>query len=429
MEKNIEILIDKRKERTYFEVPFEVPENVCKMEVSYSYKRRDIHADELGNVCNSEINIIDIAIRDESMSFRGASGSERLYFYITENEATPGYIKGAIGKGNWAIILGAYKVQEEGCTVKINVKFTYKERVLLKGDTHVHSVHSDGKYDVENNINMAKLYNMDFLFLTDHNTFSQNEYAGSSDGLVVLPGMEWTHYEGHANFIGIEKPIKYFVSNDKETTISILNEARKNGATVILNHPFCRSCPWKWGFDVPFDAVEIWNGPIKDADYDAINWWHKRLTEGDIIPIVGGSDSHKNELFRMIGTPTTFLYSDSRGYSDIINAIKKGHSFISYTQNGPIIDFSIGSSILGDCISYRAGLKGKAVIQNLASGDKIKLISDKGDEALFEITNLNTKVLDFEVKKRLFYRIEVWREVIPKLPSLVSISNPIYIRE
>jgi hypothetical protein len=426
---NFERLITKDKEKTYFEIPFSIPLNVSKLEVSYTYKRRDITENEVGDVFNKEINVIDIAIRDESKSFRGWSGSERLYFYITENEATPGYVRGNINDGEWALILGAYKIEEEGCLVSINIKFTPKERVLLKGDLHMHSEHSDGKYDVDNVVNMAKLHGMDFIFLTDHNTFSQNEYIRSSDSLVVMPGMEWTHYKGHCNFLGVKSPIKNFVANDKEKTVEIMQEARKSGAFITLNHPFCRYCGWKWGFDVPYDAVEIWNGSMKDSEIDAVEWWHSKLVEGERIPIVGGSDSHKNEMFRMIGGPTTFLYSNSKGQSDIIRALKEGHGFVSYTANGPVIDFSIGNAIMGDVIEIHEEQIASVRVSNLSLGDEIKLISDKGIEETYKVTNENIKAFKFETNECKFYRLEVWRQVIPGAKMMVSISNPIYIRK
>lgn len=426
-ELNFERLITKDKEKAYFEIPFSIPKDVSRLEVSYAYKRRDITENEAGDVFNKEINVIDIAVRDENKSFRGWSGSERLYFYITENEATPGYVRGVINEGEWALILGAYKIQEEGCSVSINIKFTFKERVLLKGDLHMHSEHSDGKYNVENVINMAKLHGMDFIFLTDHNTFSQNEYIRSSDSLVVMPGMEWTHYKGHCNFLGVQSPINNFVANDKEKTVEIMQEARQSGAFITLNHPFCRYCGWKWGFDVPFDAIEIWNGPMKDSELDAVEWWHSRLVEGERIPIVGGSDSHKNEMFRMIGAPTTFIYSESRGQSDIIKALKAGHGFVSFTASGPIIDFNIKDAIMGDLIEEAQGLKGMAKVSNLSIGDEIRLISDKGMEAVYKISTESTKTFSFEASERKFYRLEVWRQVIPGNKLLAAISNPIYI--
>ncbi|MBC2582304.1 CehA/McbA family metallohydrolase [Clostridium sp. DJ247] len=427
-ELNIERLIAKSEEKTYFEIPFKVPENVSKLEVSYSYKRRSISESETGDIFNKEINVVDIAIMDESKSFRGWSGSERLYFYITENEATPGYVRGIINEGEWAIILGAYKIQEEGCIVNVNIKFTPKERVLLKGDLHIHSIHSDGKYDVSDVINLAKLHGMDFIFLTDHNTFSQCDGIVTSDSLVVLPGMEWTHYNGHCNFLGVKNPIKNFVSNDKDKTVEIMKEAKAKGALITLNHPYCQNCGWKWGFDVPFDAVEVWNGPIKKSEYDAVQWWNSKLIAGERIPIVGGSDSHKNELFRMIGTPTTFLYSNSRGQSDIIKAIKNGHAFVSYTANGPIIEFSVGDAIMGDCIDLKENQTGLVKVQNVGFKDEIKLISDKGIEKMYSIHDENTKTFSFHIEERVFYRVEVWREIIPHMTALVSVSNPIYIR-
>jgi hypothetical protein len=426
---SFEMLVDKSKEKTYFEIPFYVPGDISKLEVSYTYKRRDIRESETGDVFNKEINVIDIAVRDENKSFRGWSGSERLYFYITENEATPGYVRGRINEGEWALILGAYKIQDEGCPVSISIKFTLKERVLLKGDLHMHSEHSDGKYDVENVINMAKLHGMDFIFLTDHNTFSQNEYIKSSDSLVVIPGMEWTHYNGHCNFLGVKSPIKNFVANDKKKTVEIMQEARNSGAFITLNHPFCRNCGWKWGFDVPYDAVEIWNGPMKDSEIDAVEWWHSKLAAGERLPIVGGSDSHRNEMFRMVGGPTTFVYSASKGESDIIKALREGHSFVSYTANGPVIDFSIGSAIMGDVIETTEGQVGSVKISNVSLGDEIKLISDMGIEHTYKVTNEQAKTFKFEINERKFYRLEVWRQVIPGAKTLVSISNPIYIRK
>lgn len=426
---NIEEIINKSKEKTYFEITFQVPENISKIEVSYSYKRRAITESETGDIKTKEINIVDIAIRDENKAFRGWSGSDRESFYITENQATPGYVRGVINKGEWAIVLGAYKIQEEGCRVDINIKFTLKERVLIKGDLHGHSEHSDGKYDIGNVINIAKLHGMDFMFLTDHNTFTQNDCITYGNTPLVIPGMEWTHYDGHCNFLGVKRPINNFVSNDKKKTIEIMEEAKRNGALVILNHPFCPNCGWKWGFDVPYDCIEIWNGPIKKAEYDAIAWWNSKLAEGEKIPIVGGSDSHKNEFFRMTGTPSTFLYSESKGQSDIIKAIKNGHGFISYCPTGPVIEFSAQDAIMGDTIELKENMIAFAKVYNLTAKDVIKLISDKGVEKEINVSDECTKVFTFDIKNRIFYRIEVWREIIPMFLSLASISNPIYIRK
>lgn len=419
--------IDKKMQRTYFEVPFDVPENVEKLEVTYSYDRRITEFDNSGGTYLHEINVVDMFLRDQNHAFRGTSGSDRTYFSITENEATPGYVKGKIGAGQWALILGAYKIMNSGCDVGIKITFTAKQRVLLKGDLHMHSLNSDGRYSVDEIIKIAKRRGLDYIFLTDHNNYVQNSEICSSDELVVMPGMEWTHYEGHANFLGVYRPVTNIISNDKQTTVSIINSARKNGAVVFLNHPMCNSCPWKWGFDVPFDGIEIWNGPIKDSDYDAIKWWHGELKGGRHIPAVGGSDSHRDEFLRMIGTPTTFVYSESRGESDIIAAIRAGSVFISYSPDGPVIELSVDGFSLGQTAPKDGPHECVLSVSHLNRTDVLKLLSDEGEEKEFTVASQSAVKLSQKLRGTKFVRAEVWRTFAPGVTMLAAVSNPVYL--
>ncbi len=84
----------------------------------------------------------------------------------------------------------------------------------------------------------------------------------------MLPGSEWTHYKGHAGFLGVAQPYKgSFVSNSLAETQARLKEAQSLGAMVVLNHPFCPQCPWLWGFEaVAHDAVEVWNGVMSERN-------------------------------------------------------------------------------------------------------------------------------------------------------------------
>ncbi len=425
-ETEIPVWIEKSREGTYFEVPFEVPDDVERLEISYDYRRRDFRQ-EGGSEYDPEINIVDLAVRDETGGFRGASGSERKEIYFTENEATPGYLCGKIGKGTWALVLGAYRIAREGCSVKVRIRAAFRHRVLLKGDLHLHTWNSDGKYSVEDVEKAARLHGMDFIFLTDHNTFSQNDQIHSSDALVVLPGMEWTHYRGHANFLGVKRPVERIFANDKKTVSSIFREAEKRGAMVILNHPFCRFCPWKWGFDVPFDGVEIWNGPMKESEYDAIRWWDEQLKKGRKLPAVGGSDAHRSELFRMIGTPTDFVYSDSRGASDIMKAIRGGSLFISYIPEGPTIDLKAGGASMGGTAPSPDVRSGVLKIGRIRPGDTVRLISNRGVEKELTIRNQSAETMDFRAEGRKYFRAEVWRTLFPGVTALASISNPVYL--
>lgn len=426
LESEAELYIEKKKEGTYWTVPFQMLDHMERLEVSYSYQRWNRKVYENGDECRSEDNIVDIGLFDERGNLRGASGSARQSFFISENEATPGYLKGALHAGKWAVFLGACKIQGDGCKVKIHFGFKMKQKVLLKGDLHLHSVHSDGECEVADLLRMASLQKLDYVFLTDHNTYAQNEEIPQANGLVALPGMEWTHYKGHSNFLGVMAPVRNTLSNDLQTTVQIMSAARKNGAVVVLNHPFSRDLPWAWGPNVPFDAVEIWNGP--DADYNAIRWWNERLSEGERIPIVGGSDFHRLGTPRMIGTPTTFLYCSSCGKSDILDAIRKGHAFIGCSPTCPVLHFSIAGGVMGDSVEYTEDMTGSVRSENVANEDRIRLISDQGVELETVVKNKNVKNFSFPVAAHKFYRLEVWRGPVPLHMTLAALSNPIYLR-
>lgn len=424
---SIDLTIDPSQEKTYFEVPFEMPRNVARFELRYRYRRGEPTDAGTGGVALRELNAVDLALQDEKGRFRGASGTERLCVYLTENEATPGYIPGQLGAGKWAVVFGAYKIQPGGCPVTIELRFTFRKTVLLRGDLHVHSVHSDGKYTVDDILRTARLHGLDYIFLTDHNNYVQNDRLSSSDALVVLPGMEWTHYRGHANFLGVRRPVTDFWSNDRQKTAAVLAQARENGAMVVLNHPFDPSCGWKWGFDVPFDAVEIWNGPIKAADTAAIEWWHAQLCAGMRIPAVGGSDFHRAEMFRQIGTPCTYIYSASRGCSDILDALRRGRCFVAYSPEGPVVELTAGGSVMGDTVDNPPARGGCLTVRQARPGDIFRLITDRGVE--YEETNRDAveKRIPFSIETRRFYRAEVWREFGPQMTRLAAITNPLYI--
>lgn len=77
----------------------------------------------------------------------------------------------------------------------------------------------------------------------------------------MIPGMELTTNQGHANFLGIIAPVQDFRVNSSEQVKERIREARSNGARIVLNHPHCPNCGWEWDWAADYDWVEIWNGP------------------------------------------------------------------------------------------------------------------------------------------------------------------------
>jgi len=62
-----------------------------------------------------------------------------------------------------------------------------------KGDFHIHTNYSDGKYSPKEIIEMAKKYHVDIIAITDHDTVAgirEAVKAGIENGIKVIPGIE-----------------------------------------------------------------------------------------------------------------------------------------------------------------------------------------------------------------------------------------------
>ena len=88
----------------------------------------------------------------------------------------------------------------------------------MKADLHMHSVHSDGTYEVKNLLDYAKTKGLDIVALTDHDSVEGVSEAvdyGKKIGIKVIPAMELsTYYNGESvhvlgYFINVIKYLSY----------------------------------------------------------------------------------------------------------------------------------------------------------------------------------------------------------------------------
>ncbi|WP_297997210.1 CehA/McbA family metallohydrolase [uncultured Oscillibacter sp.] len=414
--------ISKEKEGSYYERVFSVPENVCRLDIHYEY-RRYREAEAPPGVClRTEESVVDLALRDGRGNYLGASGAGRGNIHLSPWDSSPGYARTEIGAGDWAVIVGAYKVPDQGVSVLYTVTFTYRERTLLIGDIHVHTTASDGAFPSRAAALMAKDAGLDFLFLTDHNGYAHNRMLPEVEGLTVLPGSEWTHYQGHAGMLGVSRPLSSaFCVNSRKEAWEKLAEARRNGALLVLNHPFCPSCGWHFGFkDKGFDLIEAVNGgTVPQANRKCLRWWHEQLCRGKRYPIAGGSDYHRPEPGRHMGQPSTAVYAMSRSPADILEALRQGESYIIAWPGAPVLWAEAEGAVLGG--TARRGAETRIRLEGLRGGDRIRLITDLQREDIL----CGPDTFRLELERRFpgarFVRFEVLRR-----SSLILLSNPIY---
>ena len=205
-------------------------------------------------------------------------------------------------------------------------------------------------------------------------------------GLTLIPGVEWTHYEGHANFLGVDQPYDTpFAANSADEVHARFQSARDRGALIVINHPQDDTCSFKFDMQtLPFDCFEVWNGPFRESNMRALGLWQSLLTAGRKIPIVGGSDYHRDNLFQILGGPTTCVYAMSSSPADILAALRSGHSFITFAPNGPTLELSAADKMMGDTVAWGDVKTIQISAAGLVAGDVIRVVTANGSEPIFE---------------------------------------------
>jgi len=409
-----------------------MPPDVEALSLTYRYERHN--GSETGGaagrfISRQEMNTLDLGLIAPDGTQVGDTGSDKTSIQVSETEATPGYRPCRLVPGEWRIILGAYKVAPEGVAVTYELAFTLKRLRLLKGDLHAHTLASDGVLTVDELGHHALRHGLDFLAVTDHNQMISTEALPHIPGLTLIPGIEWTHYKGHANFTGVDQPYDgSFMANTPEEIQARFASARERGALITINHPFDEGCPFLFDLDsLPFDCLEIWNGPMRMSNIQSIAMWSGLLVAGKKVPICGGSDYHRSQLFLFPGGPTTCVYAPSAGASDILSALRQGHAYIVYAPDGPTLEFTAREALLGDSVPFSRVREMQVTVNGLNAGDVLQVVTGQGGVPLLKAASSGNFQGDFVMPAPGFARVEILREFVPGVPMLPAlVSNPIY---
>lgn len=409
--------IPEDKQGQYITLPFDVPETIEEITVHLKVE-------------NEAVNTIDLGLEDPS-GMRGWSGGARRKIFVREDRATPGYLIEEITPGKWGVVLNAYEITGV-CNVEVNVEMQPKVARWIKGDLHMHSNHSDSPYSLSEVITNAKEAGLEYIALTDHNTFSQNYAYEPQEELVIIPAVELTTNRGHSNFYGVNQPFRDFRCQTVDDVKRVIAEGKESGALISVNHPFCNHCWWDWGLEeFEFHFVEIWNGPWHERNLRALNWWQSQLVQGKRIIAIGGSDKHGPDEWINYGGPTTFIKASAHNPKGILSALKLGKATISSSPDGPLIDLSINDYQMGDTVALSKELNDHNLhvsIRNFQGGT-IKVYSSSGlinESTLGEGDHQLTYQID---KNNSFYRVELWSEDTQlQYYTPQAISNPIFIK-
>jgi len=203
-----------------------------------------------------------------------------------------------------------------------------------RGNTHAHSINSDGDSSPDTVARWYREHGYNFLFITDHDHVTDvapvNALLGAEERFLLLPGEEITQWgedpgrsSAHVNALfatalilpmglshcpgaltscGAHAPANMPLAETFQTNIAAI--ARQHGIAQI-NHP-----NYHWSvrpqdlYDIPDGSLlEIWNGQRRinnlggdagngDLRPSAAGYWDILLSRGKIVWGVGSDDSH-----------------------------------------------------------------------------------------------------------------------------------------
>jgi hypothetical protein len=418
-------------------VPFEVPAGLAELEVRH--------------VVEDSANILDFGV-DAPEGFRGYGGGNTEAAVIGVAASSRSYLTGPLTPGTWNVVIGKARVEVSPARYRLEVTFRtaatlapqpqrtpYVPAAALMnaarwyaGDFHVHSTESgDARASMDQVAAFARSRGLDFIELSEHNTRSQLDYyadvQGRHPGLLLIPGVEFTTFDGHANGIGATEWVDHRFGLDGETMESAAQKLTAQGAALSINHPVldlgtaCIGCAWK--HPIPkehLSAVEIQTGGYDKTGLlfskQAIGFWDRLLNQGLHLAPIGGSDDHRGgtgtgSFDSPIGSPTTMVFATELSAEAIVAAVKAGRTVVKLQGPAdPMVELHVGAAGIGDTarvdkpvvtarVTGGAGTQLKWVVDGAAQGEPVEV---EGSD--FE----TTLALDAPSTGEVRVRAEVW---------------------
>jgi hypothetical protein len=361
----------------HFLVPFEVPAGTAEIEVRH---------DDL-----SASNILDWGLLDPAEA-RGWGGGNEEPAIVGERAASRSYVSGPIRAGTWQVVVGKAQIAERPARYHIEVvlrrsptlpaepeRRDYAPSEPLEraerwyaGDFHVHSRESgDARPTLDDIASFARSRGLDFVLLSEHNTLSQLQLLNAAQerhpALLLLPGMEFTTYAGHANVIGATRWVDHKIGMPGVTIEGAVRAFHEQGALFSINHPtfelggLCIGCAWR--HTLPADevnAVEIASGGWDKAGQlfteSAIAFWDGLCAQGAHAAPIGGSDDHRagvglNAVQSPIGDPMTLVRAGELSVRGIVDGVRRGRTVVKLQGPAdPMIELRAGAAWAGDTV-------------------------------------------------------------------------------
>jgi len=307
-------------------------------------------------------------------------------------------------------------------------------------ELHCHTLHSDGRFTVDELISAAKSRKLSGICLTDHNTVSGWEETDREKELAVLKGIEYTTNNGHMLCLGTDNIIDFINISNIDCTIK---EFRESGGLVGIAHPFQLGTPictgGHWDYKITkwenVNYIEVFSEGcpyLNTANKKARALWHSLLDKGCRIAPTMGRDWHRTTGDVNLAA-CTYLLCDGEKLTDkkMKKAILEGRTSVT---TGPEFTFKTSDGLtVGDeipegevtlLITLDTERQSKVASRQSFIFKEIRLVSN-GSKTVKAIS-ANEKNLTFDSKKGQWYSLELWGDIDDKKETLLAFTGAVY---
>ena len=223
----------------------------------------------------------------------------------------------------------------------------------VSGDSHTHTKYSDGSGTVSQNFAQAQKQGIDYVTITDHSNsrgWDDALVAGPQYGIIPIRGNEYSHRTySHALFINVNQE-KNYSPLDPPVAVQTFKDDTNGEGLVYVAHPFDDGKDhWQEtnGWGSPIDGIEVWNSWYAGryvVNARAFEKWDELNTQGRHLYGITTTDTHSA---RYMGEAYTTVFAEEYTAEGILNGHRAGRM---YGSNGPVIDFKLGSAMMGDTV-------------------------------------------------------------------------------
>ncbi|MEX0935052.1 MAG: PHP domain-containing protein [Candidatus Paceibacterota bacterium] len=199
--------------------------------------------------------------------------------------------------------------------------------MIYKAVSHIHSTISyDGKVSLSEIATLSKESGVEVVCITEHSDYLDlddvhnlisecREY--SDDSLLLVPGLEVPHADGHVLVIGIDDEIKSL------NPLSVI-EQYKDTAFIVFPHPHRSSFIISDVLLGRLDAIEVWNSQYDGKRYPrsrSLRYVRRVQQRGSGVGVFAGLDFHRRSHW---GGPRIEIEAAGATQKEITRALKRG---------------------------------------------------------------------------------------------------------